>query len=384
MAKLARIFFISLLGASVASFATNAVPVTAGAGATAKPVLQLELVAQTELPAKATLDGHKVGGLSGINWTGSSLMAVSDDRGKFGTPRYYEMELKIESKSESKAGAISLEFKPLKAHLLTVPKKDWVLNDEAVVVLQSGTLLVSTEGDTNKKPRALPHIFEISADGKFKTDIPVPEKFLPEALGQQTKGIENNRGFEGLTVSPDEKHLFAINESPLLTETAAECSRSWVRLVEFEKDGSSYKAIAEYPYQIEKLVQDEHGTELFRGVSEMLYLAPQNFLILERGLRLTSKGLRYSATIYSYDISDVKDVSKSETLCLPSQASGKKTKLIDLAAALKSDTVENFEGLSWGPALPDGRRTLLVISDNNFSSKEKTQLLVFAVKETAQ
>ncbi len=42
--------------------------------------------------------------------------------------------------------------------------------------------------------------------------------------------------------------------------------------------------------------------------------------------------------------------------------------------------VQNFEALTWGPPLPDGRRTLLVMVDNNFSKKELTELVVFAVE----
>ena len=28
---------------------------------------------------------------------------------------------------------------------------------------------------------------------------------------------------------------------------------------------------------------------------------------------------------------------------------------------------ENWEGLAWGPELADGRRTLVIVSDDNFS-----------------
>ncbi|MNT44519.1 hypothetical protein D3C72_1810490 [compost metagenome] len=60
-----------------------------------------------------------------------------------------------------------------------------------------------------------------------------------------------------------------------------------------------------------------------------------------------------------------------------------KTKLIDFETDLKTDrkhSVENFEALAFGPKLPDGRKTLLVMTDDNFSKTQKTQLLVFAVE----
>ena len=48
--------------------------------------------------------------------------------------------------------------------------------------------------------------------------------------------------------------------------------------------------------------------------------------------------------------------------------------MLDLAdASLRS--VDNIEGMSWGPPLPDGRRVLLLVSDNNFNPAEVTQFV---------
>jgi hypothetical protein len=41
--------------------------------------------------------------------------------------------------------------------------------------------------------------------------------------------------------------------------------------------------------------------------------------------------------------------------------------------------IDNIEGITWGPTLPNGNRTLLLVSDNNFQSFQKTQILLFEV-----
>jgi len=41
--------------------------------------------------------------------------------------------------------------------------------------------------------------------------------------------------------------------------------------------------------------------------------------------------------------------------------------------------IGNIEGVTYGPALPNGHRTLIFISDNNFRNVEKTQFLLFEV-----
>ena len=42
---------------------------------------------------------------------------------------------------------------------------------------------------------------------------------------------------------------------------------------------------------------------------------------------------------------------------------------------------DNIEGVSFGPPLPNGHKTLFFVSDNNFSPQEKTQFLLFEVIE---
>ena len=43
-------------------------------------------------------------------------------------------------------------------------------------------------------------------------------------------------------------------------------------------------------------------------------------------------------------------------------------------------TLDNVEGMTFGPDLPDGRRTLVLVSDDNFSESQVTQFLAFALE----
>ena len=44
--------------------------------------------------------------------------------------------------------------------------------------------------------------------------------------------------------------------------------------------------------------------------------------------------------------------------------------------------LDNVEGMTFGPRLADGRRTLLLVSDNNFAPAQFTQFLLFAFSGT--
>ena len=41
--------------------------------------------------------------------------------------------------------------------------------------------------------------------------------------------------------------------------------------------------------------------------------------------------------------------------------------------------IDNIEGMTFGPTLPDGRQSLVIVSDNNFSPGQFTQFIVLAL-----
>jgi hypothetical protein len=49
------------------------------------------------------------------------------------------------------------------------------------------------------------------------------------------------------------------------------------------------------------------------------------------------------------------------------------------ANATSRDRFDNVEGMTLGPTLPDGRRSLILVSDHNFAGSQFTQFLLFAL-----
>jgi len=45
--------------------------------------------------------------------------------------------------------------------------------------------------------------------------------------------------------------------------------------------------------------------------------------------------------------------------------------------------IDNIEGMTFGPTLADGRRTLVIVSDNNFGAGQFTQFIVLAAEIVA-
>lgn len=347
--------------------------------------IKLQYIGETAIPTGEKFMHTEVGGLSAMVWSKDTLYAVSDDKGRNGEPRLYEFDFKIKNKI--------ITLKPKAVHFIKgLPaenSKTPGLDLEGLVLLPNSDFLISSEGNNNSKPREIPRIFRTDSKGIWKSDLPVPEKYLPELIGQQKKGTQNNAAFEGLTASVDGKVVYAGAELPLTQDhhDGEEVKGPLIRIIKYEdKTGQlAYKPVTEYAYRVDALKDSKRGKEIFRGVSEILALNENKLLVLERGLKISPKTLTMSAiTLYLADLSTGSDVKSLEKLEAGKFTEVNKTKIIDfetdLAKELGSKDIENFEALSFGPQLPDGRKSLLILSDNNFSKKQITRLLVFAIE----
>ncbi|UXR64354.1 esterase-like activity of phytase family protein [Bdellovibrio bacteriovorus] len=345
--------------------------------------LSLSYVGETSIKTGAEFQKTTIGGLSGIVWRDGRLLALSDDKGRIGEPRFYEFDLKVTSSS--------VTLKPLKVHFISglpvTGERKVSLDPEGLAGLPSGDLLVSSEGNNDSKPREMPRVFQVSAVGAWKADLPVPDKFLPESTGQQKKGVQNNAAFEGLSVTADGKYAFTSVETSLFQDyvIGEEEKGDWIRILKYEeKSEKGYQPVYEYAYRVEPLTDAHGGKEVFRGVSEVLAVSETKLLVLERGVRLFPKKIwANTVALYEVDLSKGTDVSGLLKLEGGKFTGVSKKLLVDFEVDLKKrkdKKVQNFETLSWGPKLSDGRRSLLVMSDNNFSKKEITELVVFAVE----
>ncbi|WP_413559892.1 esterase-like activity of phytase family protein [Bdellovibrio sp. HCB209] len=347
--------------------------------------LSLKYIGETAIVTGAKFEKTTIGGLSGITFKDGVLSAVSDDKGRYGEPRIQQFELKVTDKA--------VHLIPKSLVFVNGLKKEGsrkaFLDLEGLVLLDNGDFLISSEGNNDLKPRSMPRIFRTSADGKWKSDFAIPDKYLPERTGQQSKGIQNNGAFEGLTATLDGKFVFTSIEAPLTQDIDIEneANGDKIRIMKFEDRGAQrgyFTPVSEFVYQMDPFRDNEIGKEIFRGVSEILALSETKIIVMERGARIYGKGWKSTVGLYLADLTKATDTLAFTKLADHKVTVAEKVKLLDfetdLTKARGKKDVQNFEALAFGPKLPDGRRTLLVMADNNFSKHELTELLVFAIE----
>jgi 3-phytase len=328
-----------------------------------------------------------LGGFSGIDYDSESgaYLVISDDRAEDGPARAYTVKLTLDA-----AGKF-VDSEPEVTGLTKLTDPDGKpyevkgIDGESIRLAPgSDELVYSSEGDASKL--LAPFIRRANAEGGFIRDYAVPEHFIPaaDASGEQVSGIRNNLAFEGMAFSSDGAQLLALTEASLIQDgTIATAQNSTdSRLLVF--DAKSGEAVDEFVYEVSKFTEDYpaftqpdgYVLKADRGATEILALAKDEYLVVERGT-VPGKGnevqIFWTTTAGATSVSGKAKLDGSETP-MP------KRLLFDFTST--GANPDNVEGITWGPTLDDGTRTLVLVADDNFNPEggQHTMFHVLAVR----
>jgi hypothetical protein len=329
------------------------------------------------------LNPARLGGISGlaIDRTAGDLLGISDDHAN---TRVFVFSL---PPARTPFRVDMHAYFPLPV-VSGVPD---VLDPEGIAITRDGRLFVSSEGAQNREPRVQPGILEYTRGYEFVGQLAVPEKFRTPSTGPVTQGVRSNASLESLTLSPDERRLFTATESPLVQDGEAASSRAGglVRVIEYEGRGRAFEPRREFVYPIDPLPEPPFTPRFaVTGLVELLALGDRDFLALERGYAEEAPQGRSvnHIRIFRMTLEGATDVSGLESLKGQSFATARKTLILDLAnvkgLSRELTNLDNFEGMTFGSVLPDGSRTLLLVSDDNFNARQRTSFLWFRLAET--
>ena len=266
------------------------------------------------------------------------------------------------------------------------------LDPEGLARLSNGNYLVSDEYG--------PRVIEFDANGNQVRVFVTPANLIPTKADSSvdyvagrptiTSGRQDNRGFEGLTISADGKKAYAILQDPLVNEgDQGDGRRSRnVRIVVF--DMATGTSSEQYIYQLESIATingvvpgnpfsaTNQGRSI--GVSAIYALSDGRFVVLERDNRgegvddpnsLVPSGLKSAFVIDLKAATNVASVSLAGSSTLPNGITPvSKTPFLDIRAKLLAAGIvipEKIEGLAFGPRLANGSLALILATDNDYS-----------------
>jgi hypothetical protein len=349
-------------------------------------VAEVEVLGTTNFPTGTEFAGTEVGGLSSITFDPARNVyySLSDDQGNrpTGDPvRYYTVAIDL---SDGALDPGDIEFVAV-TQLFENQKTPFTsggLDPEGFTLGREGFLFMSSEGNIFADPIIDPFIRRYNHNGRVTADLPIPDKFLPNGVD---KGVRFNLAFESLNPTPDGRSLVTANEGALFQDgpAATFTNGSLARILTY--DLRNRTAGAEYVYEVAPWAEP---SAIF-GVNGIVEILPIDnagtMLVMERSFSVggvLGGGTGNVVVINEVSTRGATDVSGEDALFVGGSPIAF-TPVSQREVFAFDDLgipIDNVEGMTFGPSLPDGRQTLVIVSDNNFSPGQFTQFIVLAVE----
>lgn len=351
--------------------------------------LSLDFLGEYELP-KMTYKDTPVGGLSALTYDRqrNKFYALSDDRSKLAPARFYTLGLALKN---TETGDIALE--KINVEDVTLirnengePFAQGSLDPEGIALSPRGTVFISSEGVPSQGIAPFIREFDLKT-GQQRSSLQIPERYLANDKkdDEPPRGLQDNLGFESLslelgslsTANGDPFRLFTATESSLLQDSLPPNSEqsAQIRLLHYLIGNIARPmVVSEHVY----LLDPTPKGAIDNGLTELVTVdTGGHFLSLERTYSLLGANAKIYqlATGAATDTSSIPSLKDNHSKVEPI----KKKLLLDLSGL--GIYLDNLEGMALGPKLPDGSRSLLLVSDNNFSDTQVTQFLLFRLNQ---
>lgn len=357
----------------------------AASGQGNKSIALLKLIGHYDYPHGRFFRNTVVGGLSGIDYDpGNDLYyLICDDRSERNVARYYTARIAVSEKGIDTV--IFTDFKPLLDSMGRpypgARENRWRTPDPESIRYNRVTQEVvwSSEGerDIGKDTVLIDPVIQVAgADNKYRSTYQLPANLRMQAV---EAGPRQNGVLESLTFSDDFTALYTCLEEPLFEDgprPTTEETQSWVRIYKF--DAKRQINTAQYAYKLEKVARPASPPAAFKvnGVSEILYIGPGKLLTVERSFSTGSLALVIK--VFLTDLSKAENIAANTSLSkTPPKQPAVKKQILDMSKL--NIFIDNIEGVTFGPMLPNGHQTLLFVADDNFKFFEKNQFLLFEV-----
>ena len=349
-------------------------------------VPRLNFISSIEIPYNQDFKNTKIGGLSGIDYDKKNDLyyIICDERSQENLSRFYTAKINI--KNDTLQAIDFQQTHTLKNEIgntfgswLTTPETSADPEDIRYNP-KTNTLIWSSEGarvlTNDKTVLQNPSINFIDLKGNFKSQLKLPSNLV---MQKENRGPRNNGTLEGITFDKKFKTIYTSLEEPLFEDgDQASISKSGlIRLYLF--DAKTKENRAQYGYQLEKIAHEPRPKGAFgvNGVAAIQYYSKNQLLVLERSYSTGTQAC--TIKVFLCDFKKATNVKEYASLL------NQKIELASKKLILNMDDLgiftDNIEGLTFGPKLSNGKRSLLFVSDNNFSAIQKTQVLLFEVEE---
>ena len=335
--------------------------------------IELRFLDDYIIPENFEVEGTRVGGLSGIDYKDGTYFIVCDHPGN---PRFYKSEIKLKQnlidtiliseviKLNRTAGFLKANTLDLEAIRIDDETENIVLTSEGAIA-------------QNQKPS----IFYVDSKGEFIKNFNLPDYFTSTGIQQP----RNNGVFEGLTKDFKNEGFWVGMELPLTNDGSKPKlfpTRSPIRITHFNKETGA--ADDQFVISLENISKIPWKYFAVNGLTELIEYAPKRFLVLERAFSFGHGSHGNTVRLYDVNAENASNTLEVQNLRKEKYTLATKELVFDFKAVekrLSDQIIDNIEGMTFGPELPNGNKSLILISDNNFNSlgKQLNQVILMEV-----
>ena len=348
-------------------------------------IRELKFLGEYNLPGGREFKNTWVGGLSGIDYDVKRDLyyMICDDPSSKGPTRFYTAKIKVSEKGIdtvyivdmtillNRNGAPYADITKDRLHSADVEAMRYDAKRDELVRSSEGQRFIRGGIEELEDP----DIVIMDRVGHYKDSFELPPNMHIQSA---EKGPRHNEVFEGLDFDENYSHLFVSLESPIYEDglrAAGGDSTAWIRILKFNR--SLKHCVAQYAYKVDAVPYPpvSPGGSVINGVSDILYVGDNRFVVIERGY---SAGRGPSdIRVYLADAKGAEDISSLSLKEQPPKVPLSRKLLVNMDNL--GIYIDNIEGVTFGPLLSNGHRTLIFVSDDNFSPKQKSQFLLFEI-----
>ena len=288
---------------------------------------------------------------SGIAYLGDNRYTLVSDKEK--TDGFYPFTILLDSIS----GKVT-DIKAYPINGVTSPYDSLSLRDQEGIAYNpyENTVFISGEGDQR--------IIEYSTSGIMTgRELYVPSEFNMNA-------IYPNYGFEALTFSVTDSLYWTVTEHTLQSDGQMSGNNNpqpcMLRLQSFTAD---MKASKQYMYRTEAPINSKSSKNYAFGVTALTALPDCSLLVLEREFYVSPKyiGSWVHNRIFHVCPASTRPVTFGTNVSLLNDSDFLEKELVTefkTSFNFTTRSLANYEGMCLGPILPDGRHTIILVSDS--------------------
>jgi hypothetical protein len=349
-----------------------------------KPNPTLKFINSIEIPFNQEFKNTVIGGLSSIDYDSKNDLYyfICDDRAVYNDARFYTAKIKLTADTlhqinfqdvialQNEAGQKYSNWEKYPDSSIDPEEMRYNPKTKSLIWSSEGARVIAKDFAVMQNPS----LQTASLTGSFVNDFNLPVNLN---MQREEKGPRSNGVLEGITYSTDFSTIYTNVEEPLYEDgsQATTTKGGLIRIYKF--DTKTKKHTAQYAYPLDPIAIEPNPKTAFavNGVSTIQYYDKNRLFIVERSYSTGKQAC--TVKVYLCDFTRATNVINSPSL------QNKNIVISNKKLILNMDDlgifIDNIEGITFGPKLANGKKSILFVSDNNFSDKQKTQILLFEV-----